>query len=312
MDDDNQESSTVDTDQQDSGEARDDETAGETPTVDLPEDPEALKVFAQQQAQQLIEERRAKRKAIRNAERIAETEREQRAKAEYNAGQLKILEQDRAIKRSGDTQREDAPDDDFSALRGSDVVDFTDTQDTPEEQREGALRLAKALRERGGFVTKRDLERIIREKEQQIASKSARYRVVGELYPDMNVKDSPLQVAAFDEFDRIKQDQPNLDEGTAMELAASRAAARIGYVRPSTNGKDKGKDTNADRLRTAQGPTGKNEPAGAFVPVKLTEGQIRESMRISGLPREEAMKLAQRSENALAKARHEQKQHART
>lgn len=92
-------------------------------------------------------------------------------------------------------------------------------------------------------------------------------------YPALADKDSALMTAAADIFTQLENERPDLNEADRWELAASRAARKIGYdPKAKTNGN--GNDAKErERLRNGQGgPTGGTKGKGS-VP------QITDEMR---------------------------------
>jgi hypothetical protein len=153
---------------------------------------------------------------------------------------------------------------------------------------EGVEKLVSDLEERGVIVTPARLEQILDEREGRIRTSSREYQRIGQRFPDLNDPDSELAKAAYDEFDRLTEERPDLKNEVGFELAVSRAAQSIGYA-PQKAGKKPPADAGSrDRLRLAHGGPASRGGGGLQQPVTLTDAE-RKDARKMGISEKDAL-----------------------
>jgi hypothetical protein len=236
--------------QEESGEPEP-QTAEQDLSTELPEEPEALKAHAAELTAKLKEQTRETKKAQREAERQAEQATEQKTKADWLARQW---EKQTAAPATEQPTAKASPGNVQDALKGMDLAEYV-------AQDNGVAKLVGDLEERGIIVTAANLNKIldarVQEENRKTSQATTQYRATVKLYPELEDPESELAVEAAKEFEALIEEKPSLDDPTRFEIAAARAARKIGYVAPApaskTNGAQQRNGANNDRLRTAQG-----------------------------------------------------------
>lgn len=228
-----------------------DEAAEQDLATELPEDPEALKAFAAEQQQKAIEAQREARRHREEAERQKENAREQKTKADWLSRQNLRLEgmvdskQPAPAKAAKPSPSEDIE----NALAGVEDLAGMVADD------KGTVRLAKILTEKvfEPLINRRLEERVTQER-QMTAQERAGYNRVISQYRDLEDPNSELAQEAAEIFEQIIEESPALNNATGFELAASRAAVKIGYTpsksKPNPNPQPRNGN---ERIRRAQG-----------------------------------------------------------
>lgn len=218
--------------------------------TELPEDPEALKQTAAQLQADLLKANQDKRAAEREAERQKENAKEQKTKADWLSRQNLRLEKQvdshaPALPGNGALAAE-------TALKGLDLAEYVAMDD-------GVEKLIGELEARGAIMTPAMARQMIADEKAQQRSEGQVYRQVISRYKDLEDPESELATEAASIFEEIVEENPGLNNATGFELAAARAAAKIGYTAKPKPTADRRPPTGNDRIRRAQGgPT----PAG--------------------------------------------------
>jgi hypothetical protein len=213
----------------------------------LPEDSDALREFALEQQREAIMAKRDAARLQREAERHKEDAKEQRTKADYwtREAQRKQGQAQPSTAGTGDRQPAQSNTGDVkSALKGLDLASFVAMDD-------GVEKLVGELEQRGVIVTQARLNEILNKRVSQERTEAQQYRGVVARYKDLEDPESELAQEAALEFEQIIAENPGLENAAGFELAASRAAQKVGYTeKPKPNPQPK---PGNDRLRRAQG-----------------------------------------------------------
>lgn len=251
---------------------------------ELPDDPEELKSRLKASETAKADAQREAARAKRKNERLEESVKEERRGKEHwykeaTRQQSEKLEAD--TRTNGKQPKRDDPDDDeFRDLKGGLADGVVDDED-------GKRKLAKDLK-KSGFVTERDINRIVEERLNKRDEQNRRAtNLFGSLtarFPDLNDLDSELAQETTERAKRLIEDE-GMQAPEAYRIAAAEAALDLG-VKPKEKAKREPAPTNGNRLRNAQGgPVGRSnaEPAKIVIP----EARIQEAMKM-GLTRERA------------------------
>ncbi len=239
--------------QEEQGE-RDTQAAEQDLSPELPDDPEALKALLAETQGKLKETQGESRKLKREAERQAEQATEQKTKADYWAKRANETV-GRTPSKEEPAQRQASTSSVKDALKGLDLAEYV-------AQDDGVAKLVGDLEERGIIVTAASLNKILDQRVEQENRKTSQatsqYRATVKVYPDLEDPESDLALEAARQFEALIEEKPNLDDPSRFEIAAARAAHKIGYTPPAPAQSKNGARTNGngdgrERLRNAQG-----------------------------------------------------------
>ncbi len=251
-------------------------------STELPTDPEALKAHALELQERLDKQTRESRKHRREAERQAEQANEQKTKADYWAKRA-----NETVGRDSDEkpQTKSAPASDVkAALAGLDLAEYV-------AQDDGVAKLVADLEERGIIVTEAKMQKMmdarVQEENRRTNQATSQYRATVKVYPELEDPESDLAIEAAKEFEALIEEKPNLDDATRFEIAAARAARKVGYTPPAPAQKPNGAGRNGsttDRLRTAQGGPANRGGGTGGRPAQITPELRKMAQKTMGTP----------------------------
>lgn len=283
---------TVSEDLEERDDTEDGQHAQDLKPIEIPTDPTALTAFATEQARRAQEADSQVRKLQKKAETLEQDVREKDAKADYWA--RKAIESPKATPVPA--KQPPASPSLKQTLAGMDLAEYVAADD-------GTEKLVKDLEERGVIITPAKLEQALDERDTRTQAKQTAFAQVGETYPEIAQKDSPLQKAAFEEFEKLKLERPTLDEATQIELAASRAAARVKTTMPA---KPQPPNGDRERARRAQGAPAGNGGGGAakLTLADITPADRKMARKVTGQSLTDAQILATKQRVADANRTH--------
>jgi hypothetical protein len=124
-----------------------------------------------------------------------------------------------------------------------------------------------------------DADRRVNYERQALTSQGSHVQRIVSEYPELQDQNSPLARNTIAEMEALAREMPDLSDTARLELAARRAAGRIGYTQQS-KAKSPEQVERDRRVKAQGGPTGKATPTkGAVV---ITDQDRKDAARMNG------------------------------